>query len=374
MEKINSIEKFSIDGRVVNTILIISIILLLSPYFGGADFGVFKIPVFPEDSKKILFFAGPTLLLLSIMFYVPIWNSNNKEVKNSIKEEKKVKKIESTSKHVVQSTPDIVLHELDKKNINTGGLSISTGFNINDLKKRLSVLNPTLSKAEIEKAGNEARSIAFTEKYADPKEDEKLADEKDLKSLGLNRWDLYLEEFIKKIGINDLTKLTVLDVGIGNAYASYRILSQCSELIGIDVSKKALEYAKTKLPNATLSVGNAENLEQIESFTIDVYISLRTYQSTLFDIKQAVHEAFRVLARGGRVIISLPTIYFVKNDSGKINSYAKGLIPPKSSEPDMEFAMGIAKRIAWYLEMLGFKNVIIDETSPFEIYIGGERK
>ena len=123
---------------------------------------------------------------------------------------------------------------------------------------------------------------------------------------GISEWHIYLRSFLSNIGVVDISNINVLDVGIGNSYASQILLKECANLIGVDISQRALNYAQDKLKSSTLKVGSAENLKDIESFSIDLYISLRTYQSTLFDIKESLHEAYRVLAKGGGIVISIP--------------------------------------------------------------------
>ncbi|HYX72438.1 MAG TPA: hypothetical protein VE732_06690, partial [Nitrososphaera sp.] len=53
-------------------ILIFSFILLLAPYFSGADFGIFKIPTFTSSAKKWLKIIGPLLSTVCIVSYLPI--------------------------------------------------------------------------------------------------------------------------------------------------------------------------------------------------------------------------------------------------------------------------------------------------------------
>jgi hypothetical protein len=53
-------------------LLSFSFILLLAPYFSGADFGLFKIPVFSEPAKKRLRFIGPVAFLACLLCFAPI--------------------------------------------------------------------------------------------------------------------------------------------------------------------------------------------------------------------------------------------------------------------------------------------------------------
>lgn len=53
-------------------LLIFSFILLLSPYFSGADFGIFKVPLFTPLTKKWLKLIGPIIFFLCVFSFLPI--------------------------------------------------------------------------------------------------------------------------------------------------------------------------------------------------------------------------------------------------------------------------------------------------------------
>jgi hypothetical protein len=54
-------------------LLTLSLILLLSPYFSDADFGVIKIPKLKAHVQKGLKIVGPLIMLISLLLYFPIW-------------------------------------------------------------------------------------------------------------------------------------------------------------------------------------------------------------------------------------------------------------------------------------------------------------
>jgi hypothetical protein len=54
-------------------LLIFTFILLLAPYFSGADFGVFKIPTFTPSAKRWLKFIGPFLFIICASSFIPIF-------------------------------------------------------------------------------------------------------------------------------------------------------------------------------------------------------------------------------------------------------------------------------------------------------------
>ncbi len=57
----NIFEIFGIPSEFGLSLLTVSLILFLSPYFSGVDFGVIKIPKLKIKTKKWLKFVGPVL-------------------------------------------------------------------------------------------------------------------------------------------------------------------------------------------------------------------------------------------------------------------------------------------------------------------------
>lgn len=75
----NRVSFFELSGLPVPfgvVLLSFSFILLLAPYFSGADFGLFKIPDFTLQAKKVLKIIGPVLFLLCVLSFVPLFQNN----------------------------------------------------------------------------------------------------------------------------------------------------------------------------------------------------------------------------------------------------------------------------------------------------------
>ena len=53
-------------------LLILALILLLAPYFSGADFGIFKIPLIGLSGKRWLRLLGPVMFVLCILSFLPV--------------------------------------------------------------------------------------------------------------------------------------------------------------------------------------------------------------------------------------------------------------------------------------------------------------
>jgi SAM-dependent methyltransferase len=288
---------------------------------------------------------------------------------NREKKKKSLKRIEMDSKYAVFKITDIVKDELRKVELNIDGLSFKSNFNISDLRTYTKkIYYPNYPPQKIDNYINQAREIAYTLKYAKPHEDEKLTPIDKIKLPDILTWETYFINIFKQNEVTDYYNYRILDLGIGNGHATENLYRNCKKLTGIDISRKALEYAKEKFPLAHLVQNEAENLCDIHNSSVDLFLAFRVFQSSLFDKRLALIEAFRVLTSGGLIIISIP-IMFLRNDGNALI----GLIPPDKTEPSMEYAMSVAESIKDLMDTLNFKNLSISKESPFELYIIGKR-
>lgn len=122
-------------------------------------------------------------------------------------------------------------------------------------------------------------------------------------------------------------------------------------------------------PNIETIVSEAEDLRKIAKNSFDVYISLRTYSSSLFDMRAAIHEANRVLRSGGIIVISIPTLYI-----GKTGKPISGLINHAQSAIAKQNAIYKVNRIQQYMEVLEFERIKRHSSSPYEIYITAQKR
>ena len=80
---ISTLEKIGLPKQFGFVLLVVALSIMLAPYVGGADFGVFRIPKFPREQRTRLIIGGPIALLLSVLLFVPMWSlasGNSKEV------------------------------------------------------------------------------------------------------------------------------------------------------------------------------------------------------------------------------------------------------------------------------------------------------
>jgi hypothetical protein len=110
----------------------------------------------------------------------------------------------------------------------------------------------------------------------------------------------------------------------------------------------------------------AEELQGVASHAFDLYLSLRTYQSSFFDVGDALFAACRVLDNGGRAVISIPYIYV---DQGRL---LNGLLRPGGHDLDPDLPYEIADAVRRGLQNLGFEQLGM-HTGLFEIYVYGTK-
>lgn len=78
MERMSTYELLGIPETLGITISLFFIILALTPYFGGLDFGHFKVPMINNrKTQRGLKFIGPFLIVLSIGAFVKLWPVQN---------------------------------------------------------------------------------------------------------------------------------------------------------------------------------------------------------------------------------------------------------------------------------------------------------
>lgn len=345
-------------------LLTLTLILAISPYLGGADLGIFKVPVFSPSTTWILYFLGPILFVVAVLLFKPFWKQN------STSSASLSRSVDSDSKYCLQNIADIVKVEAANRGIQIDGLHIGDRLHINDLERICTKARfPEKSAEDVKKVLQDARATAFSRKYAEPREDEKLVDVSKIQIEGIKAWDVYFTDLLKDLGVKEFNQLDILDVGIGNGHAEEPFLSQLHFFKAVDISDEALKYADKKYSQMTRFVCPAEDLNKIRNNSVDLYLSLRTYQSTLFNRRTALHEAYRVLRNGGIIVLSIP-IMLPPLQNGQVLA---GLIPPGSTEPSMEYARHIAERIKEYLTILNFSDVKMDGRSPFEIFLSARR-
>jgi 2-polyprenyl-3-methyl-5-hydroxy-6-metoxy-1,4-benzoquinol methylase len=100
----------------------------------------------------------------------------------------------------------------------------------------------------------------------------------------------------------------ILDVGCGDAYITSLIFETFKDVIGIDISEKAIKIAREKSQGVRFAVTSCTNLpfsgESFDTIVASEIIEHVSYE----DGKSFLKEAARVLTPKGRIIISTPNL------------------------------------------------------------------
>jgi hypothetical protein len=72
MNRVSILNFLGLPDSFNSVLLVFAFVLLLSPYFSGMDFGLFKIPRFTPTAKKRLQYIGPALFIISALLFIPI--------------------------------------------------------------------------------------------------------------------------------------------------------------------------------------------------------------------------------------------------------------------------------------------------------------
>lgn len=127
-------------------------------------------------------------------------------------------------------------------------------------------------------------------------------------------WARSIRDALSEAGLSTLVQKSIVDVGCGNGAELPRLFedaAQASELVLVDISPDMVDVAAQRLATDNVrAIGtNASDLSGIDTGSMDAYVSLRAYQSRLFDIEAAFREAYRVTRIHGVIAISISNGY-----------------------------------------------------------------
>jgi pyrimidine deaminase RibD-like protein len=212
---------------------------------------------------------------------------------------------------------------------------------------------------DVSKEVEDARAEAFDKKYAERTYDD------DGRGLG-DYWKIAVRAILADMGVTDFAKRRVVVVGIGNGLEGKDLYADCENMIAVDIGENSLQQARKVLPKAEMQKACAERLSGLQSSSQDIYISLRTYQSSYFDRNAALREAYRVVRQGGIVLVS------VANGFLEQGSMIPGLLIPGTAVVDRNLGFRIADQVRSRMSLLRFEDIGM-RTSIDEIYVYGRR-
>ena len=152
-----------------------------------------------------------------------------------------------------------------------------------------------------------------------------------------------------------MNELKILNVGVGSGNEAFELFRNHTDVTFVDISKTGLSNVKKKIPLSETINTSADHLEMISDESFELYISLRTYNSSFFDIHASIREAYRVLKSGARLLISVAN-GFLNKDQQRI---LPGLIIPGTEFVDIYRGLDMANLIYKELIDIGFNEIKI---------------
>lgn len=222
---------------------------------------------------------------------------------------------------------------------------------------RILVDKYNLEQKKAERFVKSALSKSFNKKYSnyDYKYDVRFERRTWIK--GFNK--LYCEE----IG-NSITNDKIINVGVGGGNEAILLFSACKNIVFVDIAEQGLLRVKKSIPQAKVFCLRAEELIDLKDNAFNVYISLRTYNSSFFDVSKALEEAKRVLIDKGKIVLSISNGFL----NSQTNRIISGLLVPNTHFIDLYRGLKVIKNLVELCKTIGFKSCKTKITKT-EIYL-----
>lgn len=269
--------------------------------------------------------------------------------------------IKSSPYYSAKRISKIVMEKLQEKGIFISKEELQSNKQI----EKLAQLIVEKYKFNIEDASglvNLVISEAFDEKYATYNYSD------DARSLSID-WKNNFFTIYNKLLLSSMENKDILDVGVGSGNEAIALFSGCHNITFVDVAPNGLEKIKKQIPNSNIVVSRAENLATLINNSYDIYISLRTYNSSFFNVKQAISEAYRVLKNGGSIIISIANGFLCLEDQYII----PGLIIPGTEFVDIYRGFDMIKKLSTELRNNYFEDIRFFPTNV-ELFLSAKAK
>jgi SAM-dependent methyltransferase len=210
---------------------------------------------------------------------------------------------------------------------------------------------------EADRAVNDALSEAFDAKYGtyDYAYDARAANP---------RWADDFISVYERSSTRSLSTVNILNVGVGAGYEAVALFANCPQITFVDIAESGLANISGRIPSSRTVVSSAEDLSALPENSFDLYVSLRTYNSSFFGTSAAASEAHRVLKPGAVIIVSVAN-GFLYTRRGCV---VPGLIVPGTDFVDLYRGMDTADLVGAELDRAGFKDIRMFPTST-EIYL-----
>ena len=268
------------------------------------------------------------------------------------------KLLPDSSLYVKKQISDLIIEYLLKNDILVKAIPFDWDFNIDDL---IQFINVRQTDLDLEEYIRKARMYAYDCKYAN------YDYEFDSRNIDINKWKYEFFDILKQLNVDDASNYKMIDIGAGNGVEVKELFNDNSYLTLVDIGVESLKKAKALCTNSKIIHNEAENLKDVQTCSQDIYISLRVYQSSYFNIEKALLEAYRVLVSCGVLIISIAN-GFINHEKVLI----PGLVFPNSKIVDRNRPYELSEKIRRKMTQLKFEDVGIRSTNS-EIYIFGRK-
>lgn len=200
-------------------------------------------------------------------------------------------------------------------------------------------------------------SEAFDDKYSN------YDYSNDIRSINPD-WSNNFQKIYSKHNQKPLDEIKILNIGVGSGNEAKKLFLNCNDITFVDIAPKGLKKVKEIIPKSKTIKSMAENISLLDDNSYDLYVSLRTYNSSFFDIKQAIKEAYRLLKHNSTIIISISNGFLNSQESKLI----PGIIIPKLNFVDLYRGLDIVKNLSQNLKEYNFIDIELTPTNG-EIYL-----
>lgn len=180
-------------------------------------------------------------------------------------------------------------------------------------------------------------------------------------------WKERFHSFYERTSRLPLSDVDIINVGVGGGHEAIILFSNCTSITFVDIAYGGLKIIEDQIPGAKTICASAGNLSTIPDGSHDLYISLRTYNSSFFDIQQAIKEAKRTLRSNSVIIISVANGFLCPEQQCII----PGLIVPGTEFIDIYRGMDTAKQVQSAFLQSEFKEIQLYPTNT-EIFLSAK--
>lgn len=200
-------------------------------------------------------------------------------------------------------------------------------------------------------------SESFNEKYSS------YNYSNDARSIDIDWWKNFKYVYDRNTK-TEIEELNIINVGVGSGNEAIKLFSNCKRITFVDIARNGLENIKMKIPQSKFYISPAEKITAINNNEFDLYISLRTYNSSFFNVNEALNEAYRVIKNNGLIIISLANGFLCSEEQRIL----PGLIIPGTELVDLYRGFSMVKELVADFKKIGFKDTKI-YSSNSELYL-----